>query len=89
MQAHHDILQIIYQIIKEDPQPLSYQCKPRELILRSMQDWNSIHLQLSLLEKEELIMTKQLDTLIIQITEKGWQAINDQESSSAIRAMDI
>ena len=68
---HYPILQIIYQIVKEDPQPLKYQVHPRDLILRSMQDWSTIQASLSALEKEGLIVTRQLESLQIFLTEQG------------------
>jgi len=89
MQASHEILKLIYEIVKEDSQPLTYQLKPRELILRSMQDWSSIHTHLNFLEKEELIVTKQLDTMIITITQKGWEAAKEWEQSNAVKVNDV
>jgi hypothetical protein len=65
------ILEIIYQIVKEGVHPLSYGVKPRELILRSMQDWNVIHTSLTLLEKEGYLVTRQVDTLQVLLTQKG------------------
>jgi len=70
---HDSILKLIYQIVKEDTYPLKYQVHPRELILRSMQDWSAIQNCLSLLETEGAIVTRQLDTFQISITEKGLQ----------------
>ena len=71
MQEHHLLLQTIYDIVKNDPQPEHYGCRPRELILRQLQEWSSIHQQLQLLRSEELINMEQQDTLIIRITAAG------------------
>jgi hypothetical protein len=71
MQDHHHLLQTIYQIVKNDPQPEQYGCRPRELILRSLQEWSVIQQQLHLLEEEELVTTEQQDTLVIRITVMG------------------
>ena len=70
-QAHYGILRILYSIIKDDPYPLKYQVHPRELILRSLQDWSEIQSSLVILEKEGLIVTRKLDTLQISLTEQG------------------
>lgn len=71
MHAHYEVLHLIFEIVKNDMAPLSYPCKPRELILRSMLDWSVIQQYLNELEAEGLITTRQLDTLVISITDKG------------------
>jgi hypothetical protein len=71
MQDHYHLLQTIYQIVKGDPQPQHYNCRPREIILRRLQEWTDIQQQLHLLEKEELVTTEQQDTLVIRITAAG------------------
>jgi hypothetical protein len=71
MLDHYHLLHTIYSIVKEDPQPEQYACRPRELILRQFQDWSFIWQQLQLLEEEALVTTEQKDTLIIHITSLG------------------
>ncbi|PZR21929.1 MAG: hypothetical protein DI535_27310 [Citrobacter freundii] len=71
MLDHYHLLHTIYSIVKEDPQPEKYACRPRELILRQFQDWSFIWQQLQLLEEEALVTTEQKDTLIIHITSLG------------------
>ncbi len=71
MQAHYQLLHTIYEIVKEDPQPEYYNCRPRELILRQLQDWSIIQDNLQELQKESLVILEQKDTLIIRITEAG------------------
>lgn len=71
MLDHYHLLHTIYSIVKEDPQPEKYACRPRELILRQFQDWSFIWQQLQLLEEEALVTTEQRDTLIIHITSLG------------------
>ena len=71
MQDHYHLLQTIYEIVKNDPQPENYGCRPRELILRRLQEWSVIQQQLHLLEEEELVNTEQQDTLVIRITAMG------------------
>ena len=75
MEAHYKTLQTIHNITHEDPQPTSYQCKPREIILRQFQDWSIIQHDIEQLEAEGLITTRQKDTLIISITDTGIEKI--------------
>jgi DNA-binding MarR family transcriptional regulator len=76
----YQLLQTIYEISRHDPRPETYPCKPRELILRLMQDWSIIQQSLIDLEKEKLISTVQHDTLVIRITTEGIQKINELQS---------
>lgn len=71
MQEHFHLLQTIYEIVKNDPQPEHYGCRPREIILRRLQEWSVIHQQLLVLCEEDLVSLEQQDTLIIRITTKG------------------
>lgn len=79
MGAYYKTLQTIYTICKQDPQPTSYQCRPREIILRQFQDWSVIQEDLKQLEIEGLVVTNQKDTLIITITQSGIQKINAED----------
>jgi len=76
----YQLLQTIYEISKHDPDPETYPCKPRELILRLMQDWSNIQQSLTELEKEKLISTIQQDTLVIRITKEGILKIAELKS---------
>jgi len=76
----YQLLQTIYEISKQDPKPETYPCKPRELILRLMQDWSDIQALLHDLEKEKLITTVQQDTLVIKITHEGILKIAERQS---------
>ena len=71
MQDHYKLLLTIYDIVKNDPQPEHYGCRPRELILRQLQEWSVLYQCLQLLEQEELIRMQQQDTLVIRITPTG------------------
>ena len=83
MQAHYQLLHTIYEIVKEDPQPEYYNCRPRELILRQLQDWSIIQDNLQELEKESLVILEQKDTLIIRITEAGLAKVRTADSKLA------
>jgi len=65
------LLQVIYKIVQHDPKPQFCPVRPRELILHCMEDWSSIKAQLDFLEREEMVTTRQAETLIIHMTEKG------------------
>ncbi|MES1222630.1 MAG: hypothetical protein ABUT20_44455 [Bacteroidota bacterium] len=84
MQPHYRTLLVIYDIVKNDPQPTSYQCRPRELILRQMSDWSIIQDHISILKSEELITTKQLDTMVISITPQGIEKITSFTEASVL-----
>jgi hypothetical protein len=71
MEPHHQTLKTIFEISRHDPKPETYLCRPREIILRQFMDWSIIQQHLILLEEEKLIVTKQLDTLVISITLAG------------------
>lgn len=77
MQDHYSLLHTIYEIVKNDPQPEHYGCRPRDLILRQLQEWSFIQQQLSLLESEGLIVTEQQDTLVIRITGAGLERVKE------------
>jgi hypothetical protein len=80
MQDHYHLLQTIYQIVKNDPQPEFYGCRPRELILRRLQEWSVIQQQLHLLQAEELVTMEQQDTLVIRITQAGLEKAKQPDS---------
>lgn len=78
MNAHYKTLQTIYSITTQDPQPATYLCRPREIILRQFQDWSVIQQHLTLLENEGFVVTKQLDTLVISITPSGIEKVSSE-----------
>jgi len=80
MEDHYELLQTIYEIVKNDPQPERYSCRPRELILRRFQEWSVIHQQLQLLETEEMVVLEQQDTLIVRITSMGMEKVRSKDN---------
>jgi len=80
MLEHHQLLLTIYEIVKNDPQPEHYGCRPRELILRELKEWSVIHQHLILLQNEELVKMEQQDTLVIRITTEGLRKAVQPES---------
>lgn len=79
MESSYKTLQTIYAISKDDVQPETYKCRPREIILRQFQDWNIIQQHLNSLEEEGLVITSQEDTLVIWITAAGIEKIKSTE----------
>lgn len=79
MHHHYHLLFTIYEIVKDQPHPLEYSCRPRELILRQFQDWPAIQEHLKLLEEEELITTEQQNTLVIRITRAGMEKMIERD----------
>ncbi|MBS1497385.1 MAG: hypothetical protein JSU03_02930 [Bacteroidetes bacterium] len=80
MESHYQTLQTIYVITKDDAQPETYKCRPREIILRQYQDWPTIQQHLALLEEEGFVTTQQEDTLVISITKPGIEKIKNHLS---------
>jgi predicted transcriptional regulator len=75
MDPRYKTLATIFTITKDDPQPTTYKCRPRDLILRQFQDWSVIQQHIQQLEAEGLVMMRQEDTLVIQITAMGIEKI--------------
>jgi DNA-binding MarR family transcriptional regulator len=84
MQDHYSLLHTIYEIVKNDPQPERYSCKPRELILRRMQEWSDIQQQLQQLEKEGFVTTEQQETMVIRITNAGLSLVKEQVETARL-----
>jgi DNA-binding transcriptional regulator YhcF (GntR family) len=70
-------LQTIYDIVKNDVHPETYLCSAREIILRQMNDWDTIKEHLKLLEEKEFVVVKQLDKIAISITRNGINKVKD------------
>lgn len=75
MEPRYQTLRTIYEIVKHDPQPHTYLCNPRDIILRQMLGWASVQEHLDLLAEEELITVKQLDSMVICITPAGIERV--------------
>jgi len=75
MEPRYKTLQTIFNIVTQDPQPTTYKCRPREIILRQFEDWSVIQQHLKQLEMEELVSTGQEETLFIRITAMGIEKI--------------
>ena len=83
MDPHYKTLTTIFTITKDDPQPTTYKCRPRDLILRQFQDWSIIQQHIEQLEAEGLVLMRQEDTLVIQITADGIEKIKAASIATA------
>jgi hypothetical protein len=71
MEQQYYTLQTIYNLVKDDSQPHTYLCSPREIIVRQLFGWDDITTHLDLLAAEGLVSIKQLGTVAISITPAG------------------
>jgi DNA-binding transcriptional ArsR family regulator len=76
MEGHYKTLQTIYDITRDDPNPETYKCRPREIILRQYQSWTTIEKHLKLLKDEGMIVIIQEDTIVIFITKAGIEKVS-------------
>ncbi len=75
MEQKYRTLQTIYEIVKHDPQPHTYLCNQREIIVRQMMGWDTIQHHLDELAVEELIIVKKLGSIAISITLAGIEKV--------------
>ena len=61
----------MYEIVKSDPNPHTYLCNQREIIVRQMLGWDVIQEHLNQLSEEGLLEMKQLGGAAVSITELG------------------
>ncbi len=64
-------LRTIYDIVKNDSNPVTYLCSAREIILRQLNDWDTIRDHLKILEEHGFVVVKHLDKIAISITPNG------------------
>jgi hypothetical protein len=70
MELRYSTLKTIYEIVKNESNPVSYACFPNQIIIRQSQAWDNILQQLYILAEEGLITIQQPGTTIC-ITLKG------------------
>jgi predicted transcriptional regulator len=75
MEEHYKTLETIFNIIKDEPKPETYKCRPREIILRQYQSWTTIENHLRMLKDEGMVLILQEDTVVISITADGMEKI--------------
>ena len=79
MEPRYATLKTIYELVKNESNPITYNCTPAQVILRQTQPWDNIMRQLDELESEELI-TIQKPGKAICITTKGIEKVQSPES---------
>lgn len=70
MEPKYSTLTTIYEIVKNESNPVSYACFPNQIIIRQSQPWDIILQQLYILAEEGLITIQQPGTTIC-MTIKG------------------
>ncbi len=70
MEQRYATLKTIYEIVKNESKPTTYNITTRQIILRQMRPWDNIMQHLEELASEELIILQQ-PGMTICITEKG------------------
>jgi len=71
MENQYSTLCVLAEAVKDLPNPTSYFCTPREMILRCSYDWATIYAHLLLLVEEKLVEIVQADTVQFAITKEG------------------
>ena len=74
-------LQTIFNIVKNDPNPQTYLCSAREIILRQLNEWDTIQHHLKILTEKGFVIIKQLDKMAICITSSGIDQIKSYTHS--------
>ena len=74
-------LQTIFNIVKNDPNPETYLCSAREIILRQLNEWDIIQHHLKILAEKGFVIVKQLDKIAICITTSGIEKIKSYPHS--------
>jgi predicted transcriptional regulator len=82
MLNQYETLKTLSIIAEASPKPTQYHCTPRELILQSKSDWDTINNDLQKLEKESLVEISQGDTPRFCITDKGIEKLRRLEGIS-------
>jgi predicted nuclease of restriction endonuclease-like RecB superfamily len=81
MDGRYRILQVLYDITKNDPYPLQYHCSTREILLRLKGNWQPEYLEE--LAREKLILVKKSTTVVVLMTEKGMKKAEEFANRNA------
>jgi len=83
MEAKYKTLETIYEIVKNKPNPHTYQCTPRQIILGQLLEWDIILGHLNSLANENLVVIRKIETSVgIWITEEGIKKVNPPDRLS-------
>jgi hypothetical protein len=76
MEAKYRTLKTIYDIVKDLPNPHTYQCTPRQIILRELLDWNFVLKHIIALAEEGFVTVNKLsDSVTVSITTIGIEKV--------------
>ena len=81
MRDEYCTLQTIFDIVKNDTKPETYLCSAREIILRQLNEWDTIQHHLKILAEKGFVIVKQLDKIAICITASGIEKIKSYTHS--------
>jgi predicted transcriptional regulator len=81
MGDEYNTLQTIFNIVKNDANPETYLCSAREIILRQLNEWDTIQHHLKILTEKGFVIIKQLDKIAICITTTGIEKIKSYTHS--------
>ena len=81
MEEEYVTLQTIFNIVKNDANPETYLCSAREIILRQLNEWDTIQHHLKILAEKGFVIVKQLDKIAICITAAGIETIKSHAHS--------
>jgi hypothetical protein len=88
MEHQYLTLSTLADAVKDLPNPTSYFCTPREMILRCSYDWATILQHLIILEEEQLVQMIDAENIQFAITKEGLRkAIELQELSREKNSM--
>lgn len=72
MDNYYSTLKTIFDIVKDDPDPTSYPCKPAQIIVRQFLPWDTILTHIHKLDEEGLVSLQQYDRFtIVRLTPLG------------------
>jgi predicted transcriptional regulator len=74
-------LQTIYSIVKDDPDPVSYPCKPAQIIVRQFLPWDTMLVHINQLHEKGLVQLQQNERFtVIRITREGFMLAGKEEA---------
>lgn len=77
MDEKYKTLQLLYSIVRDDPDPTTYPCTYRELILKTNTDATILQQHTEMLAEEGMVQIKRFERAVICITPKGIQTSRD------------
>ena len=79
-------LHTIYSIVKDDPDPVSYPCKPAQIIVRQFLPWDTMLVHINQLHEKGLVQFQQNERFtVIRITKEGLMLAGNEERAARNR----